>query len=371
VTTTMARPRLDPLLDAPLVGPRVLSIVGDESGCSMWRAWQPARFLRLHGYPCDWVHVRDPSLINVPLEGYEAVVLCRLAWHRSDRKRAGNWLDTLRQRGRRVFFEADDDLFTPFMVEQQANRINPEKTREQLEADRADALWAMDRCDGVTVSTQYLASTVRRYTSAPVEVVPNAIDAEWFLSRQRGVPRPCPNVTIGWAGGNRPDADLEQMAIAWGRIARRYPEVMFLVFGHQPPVVAAHVPDERVIRISWLPTQDYPRGLVGVDIGCCPLDETPFNRSKTPIKAFEFGLSGAAVVASPTVYGKVVREPETGYLARDADEWDGALSLLVEQEGERLAAADALRDDVLERWSLKANYWRWPAAWRRLMEAAG
>jgi O-antigen biosynthesis protein len=369
VTTTLPRPRLDPRLDAPLVGPRVLSIVGDESGCSMWRAWQPARFLQLHGYPCDWVHVRDPALIDVPLEGYEAIVLCRLAWHRTDRKRAGRWLDTLRARGRRVFFEADDDLFTPFMVEQQAHRINPEKTRAQLEADRADALWAMGRCDGVTVSTQYLASTVRRYTDAPVEVVPNAIDAGWFTSRQRGVPRPWKNLTIGWMGGNRPDADLEPMAVAWGRIARRYPDVMFLVFGHQPPVVAAHVPDERTIRISWLPTQDYPRGLVGVDIGCCPLDDTPFNRSKTPIKAFEFGLSGAAVVASPTVYGKVIRHGWNGLLASRASEWEWALDeYLSNRDGQEMNAT-YLAHDVLERWSLKANYWRWPAAWRRLMEA--
>jgi hypothetical protein len=368
-SATLARPRLDPLLDAPLVGPRVLSIVGDESGCSMWRAWQPARFLQLHGYPCDWVHVRDPALIDVPLEGYEAIVLCRLAWHRTDRSRAGKWLDTLRARGRRVFFEADDDLFTPFMVEQQAHRINPEKTRAQLEADRADALWAMGRCDGVTVSTQYLASTVRRYTSAPVEVVPNAIDAGWFLSRQRGVPRPCPNPIIGWAGGNRPDADVEPMAVAWGRVARRYPEVMFLVFGHQPPVVAAHVPDERVMRISWLPSQDYPRGLVGVDVGCCPLEDTPFNRSKTPIKAWELALSGAAVVASPTVYGKVIDQGRTGMLASDAGEWELCLSLLLAVgEAPRELAAN-LKRDVLERWSLKANYWRWPAAWRRLMEA--
>jgi glycosyltransferase involved in cell wall biosynthesis len=358
------------LLDAPLVGPRVLSIVGDESGCSLWRAWQPARFLRLHGYPCDWVHVRDPSLINVPLEGYEAIVLCRLAWHRTDRKRAGRWLDTLRRQGRRVFFEADDDLFTPFMTEQQLGRINPEKSRQELEADRAAALWALERCDGVTVSTQYLASTVRRYTSAPVEVVPNAVDAEWFLARQRGVPRPCPNVTVGWAGGNRPDADLEEMAVAWGRIARRYPEVMFVVFGHQPPVISRHVPDERVIRISWLPMQEYPRGMVGIDVGCCPLAETPFNRSKTPIKAWELALSGAAVVASPTVYGKVIADEGNGFLAANADAWESCLEYLVGRPAWRGLAAENLKRDVLERWSLKANYWRWPAAWHRLMQRA-
>jgi len=371
MTAILARPRLDPRLDAPLVGPRVLSLVGDESGCALWRVWQPCRFLRLHGYPCDWAHVKHPWLIDVPLEHYQAVVLCRLAWHRAERRRAEGWLKALRKQGRRIFFECDDDLFSRFMIDQQLARADREKSEPELEADREASLWMLRHADGVTVSTQYLATTVRRFTDAPVEVIPNAIDAEWFLGRQRGVKRLVPNVVIGWAGGGRPDGDLEQMAIAWGRIARRSPQVMFQVLGHQPPAVARHVPPERVIRIGWLPVDDYPAGLVGIDVGCCPLEDTPFNRSKSAVKAFEFALSGAAVVASPTVYGKAVRDCVTGLLASTADEWEQALAGLVENEPVRTMFARHLERDVLERWSLKQHYWKWPAAWQRLMEAAG
>jgi glycosyltransferase involved in cell wall biosynthesis len=210
---------------------------------------------------------------------------------------------------------------------------------------------------------------VRRFTDAPVEVVPNAVDAEWFLARQRGVPRPVPGLTIGWAGGNRPDADFAEMAVAWGRIARRFPQVTFLVVGHQSPLLHQHVPQERVVRLPWREPNDYPAALVGIDIACCPLAERPFNRAKTPIKVWEAGLSGSAVVASPTVYGKVISDYETGFLASTADEWEKYLTYLVAKpaEEERRWVADALRRDVLEKWSLKTNYWRWPAAWNRLM----
>src|SRR5262245_52825972 len=369
MTTTLPRPPLDPLLDAPLVGPRTLCLVGDESGCSLWRVWQPVRFLRLHGYPCDWVHIRDPNLLDVPLEGYQALVLCRLAWYRQERGRTQRWLQVARQQGRRVLFEADDDLFTPFMVEQQLGRINPEKTRAQLEADREAALWVLGQCDGVTVSTQYLASTVRRFTDAPVEVVPNAIDAGWFTARQQGVARPIAGLTIGWAGGNRPDADLEQMAIAWGHVAAVFPDVTFVVMGHHPPVIRQHVPADRLVERPWLHPDDYPTGLVGIDIGCCPLQETPFNRSKTPIKAYEYALSGAAVVASPTVYRHVIQHEDNGLLASDADEWEDALVTLVTNERRREDLSGALRVDVGHRWSLKQHYWRWPLAWGRLRGA--
>jgi glycosyltransferase involved in cell wall biosynthesis len=368
-TAVRRRPALDPLIDAPLVGPPLLALVGDDSGCSMWRAWQPVRCLRLHGYPCDWVATRDPGLLAVPVR-YQAVLLCRQAWAREHRHGAKATLRRWKERGLRLLFEADDDLFTPFSVLQQLGRINPEKTRPQLEADRAAALWVLGQVDGVTVSTQYLASTVRRFTDAPVAVVPNAIDAEWFLERQEGVPRPVPGPTIGWAGGNRPDADLAAMAVAWGRIAQRFPDVTFRVVGHQPPVLAEHVPEDRLHRTEWLPTHDYPRALVGLDIGCCPLEETPFNRSKTSIKAWEYALSGAAVVASPTVYGRVLRHGQNGHLAATAGEWEHALASLLERPDDRAEQADALRREVLAKWSLRRNYWRWPHAWNRLAGGA-
>ena len=119
--------------------------------------------------------------------------------------------------------------------------------------------------------------------------------------------------------------------------------------------------------MPWLHPEDYPKGLLGIDIGCCPLDDHPFNRSKSPIKAWEYALSGAAVVASPTVYGKVIRHAANGHLASTAGEWEHALAYLLERPKNRAVQAENLKRDVLERWALRKNSWRWPAAWHRLM----
>jgi glycosyltransferase involved in cell wall biosynthesis len=341
----------------------------------MWRVWQPAAMLKLHGYPAEWGWLRDAR--NAPfLAEAEALSFCRVSWTSDRRAIARSWvLERARRTGRRVFYECDDDLFTPFSEAHQRARIpvpgaGPARTDAQLRAESEAARWMVERVDGVTVSTQYLASLVRRFTTAPVEVVPNAIDAEWFAERQRGVPRPVPGPTIGWAGGNRPDADLEAMAVAWGRIARRFPAVTFRVIGHQPPALAAHVPEARLVRTEWLPPEDYPRGLVGLDIGCCPLAEAPFNRAKSAIKAWEYALAGAAVVASPTVYGRVLRHGQTGHLASTANEWEHALAYLLEHPDDRAEQAEALKREVLEKHSLRKNYWRWPHAWHRLMGEA-
>jgi hypothetical protein len=138
------------------------------------------------------------------------------------------------------------------------------------------------------------------------------------------------------------------------------------VLGAKDDVLARYVPPDRLVRLPWVSVLEYPLGLVNLDIGCCPLEDQPFNRCKSPIKAWEYALMGAAVVASPTVYGRVIEPARNGYLASTADEWEYALTVLLELEEARRSMALTLERDVRRRWSLEANVWRWPAAWNRL-----
>jgi glycosyltransferase involved in cell wall biosynthesis len=364
--------------EPPLSGPSVLALVGDASACALWRTWMPMAALRLRRYPAEWVSQHDPLLgllelvqtgaTKTLLDGFKAIILCRMAWKPGDQHQGERWLGDLRARGHALLYEADDDLFTPWMVRQQKAGIERDKDVEVLEAEARASVWAMQQCDGVTVSTQYLASVVRKLTDKPVEVVPNAIDADWFRWRQREGRRSVPGLTIGWAGGHRPDGDVAAMAEAWGRVARRYPQVTFVVMGSQPWPIWQHVPAPRIKAVPWMGPHDYPKGLVDVDIGCCPLEERPFNRAKTAIKCWEYALSGAAVVASPTVYRHCIEDGANGYLCLDADQWEEALSFLIESEALRRNLASRLRADVLTKWSLQKNLWRWPQAWSRLVD---
>lgn len=361
---------LDPDVDAPLVGPSVLALVGGShraDACHMWRVWQPFQMLQGYGYPAEWGINADPRVVRLAYR-FQAILLCRLSWMEPQWKGAREWFDRAHAAGRRIWYECDDDLFSPFVVQQQHQGIARETPIEQLEAERVGSLWTMQQCDGVTVSTQRLATVVRQFTDKPVEVIPNAIDAHWFQSVQAQAERTVPGLTIGWAGGNRPDGDLRAMAEAWGRIAKRYPHVTFVVCGHQPGCISQHVPETRLKRLPWRPVTEYPLELVNIDIACCPLEARHFNRAKTPIKAWEYGLSGAAVVASPTVYGQCIRDRENGFLATTADEWEERLAMLVEMDALRRKLAEDLKRDVLAQWTLERQYRRWPEAWRRLME---
>lgn len=369
----------EPERPLPLRGPSVLALVGDYSACALWRVWMPFAMLRQHTYPAEWVSQNDPLLgllelvragtTKTILDAFRAIILCRMSWTAGNQAQGEQWLQLLRDRGHAILYECDDDLFTSWMVQQQKEGIERDKPLEVIEQERQASVWAMQQCDGVTVTTQYLASVVRRFTDKPVEVVPNAIDADWFRWTQRQGRRTVgEGLTIGWAGGHRPDGDLRMMAQAWGRIARRYPHVSFVVMGYQPWCIWEAVPAQRIRPLPWMGPHEYPRGLLNIDIGCCPLEERPFNRAKTPIKAWEYALSGAAVVGSPTVYRECLGPEKTGYLCETVDEWESALCDLVEYEDHRRHMASRLKADVMAKWALGKNLWRWPAAWRRLVE---
>jgi len=200
--------------------------------------------------------------------------------------------------------------------------------------------------------------------------VPNFIDLRWFKRVQKAGQRDqnLTGLTIGWAGGARPDADVEDMAKAWGILAEKYPHVTFVIMGFFPKVFYEHVPEERIAHVDWMPIQTYPIGMLNIDIGCCPLSNTVFNRAKTYIKAMEYAASGAAVVASPTVYGQLIEHGVDGYIARSVDDWVEYLSALIDDYRHRHDMSKALLAKVRKYHSLETQAWRWVLAWTELVE---
>lgn len=354
-----------------LTGPSMLALVGREkTGPDLWRVLQPITALEKAGYHCGW-DIKDNALIGAIATLFDGYLLPRISWPSTERRTAEAWFFSVRAAGKLVVYDADDDVFTAAETHRRVELGWTEgKTYEQLEQERFQRIWAMQQCDGVTVSTQRLATIVRSFTTKPVIVVPNAIDLVWFRGVVRATTRQIPGVTIGWAGGRRHDRDVEDMATAWGSIARRFPSTRFVVQGHQPPVILDHVPFERIARLPWMALETYPSGLAQIDIGCCAVADTPFNRPKSNIKAMEYSAAGAAVVASPTLYAGLVDDGYSGFIAGSAGEWEDALAQLVEQHATRKMMAKRLLKTVERKHSLDGNLWRWPSSWQAIADDA-
>jgi glycosyltransferase involved in cell wall biosynthesis len=354
--------------------PRVLALIGDETGCSLWRVWQPFAELEKRGFIAEWCHKEksDKVLPLVAAGRYDAVITPRIVW--PIKKIGETWVNAIHKAGLAWFYECDDDVFSPRIVDRQMRIFPAEaaKGAEQLEWERLERIRMLQICDGVTVSSQRLATIARQYAgSTPVYHIPNSIDARWFKLTLRGIGR-IPalegKLTVGWAGGAREEADLKPLAEAWTIIAERYPHVEFVIQGHMSDSLYHSIPAERRHTLPWLPLQEYPRALINIDIGCCIVAPLVFNTSKTCIKWYEMTLAGVACVVSPTLYGSEVTDGEDALVAETPGQIVDALSRLIESEELRRTISRNARRTVMEHHSLEQNWQNWPIAWSDAIE---
>ncbi len=348
--------------------PKALALVQQLYGSAAWRLVYPFAELQRQGYPfAQWGWNDDPAT-SAKIEQADLVILHRSAWKPGDELKALYWLELLHRGRKCLVLEVDDDLFSPAITDLQ---LQPDlklgKSFDQIEQERAANIFALRLADGVTCSTPHLAEVCRGFTNKPVVVVENSLDLPRFRAALVGYQRRTQPLTIGWAGGSRPDRDARDLAVAWSRIAQRFPDVGFVLAGHPLGALVNAVPANRLTILPHLPLDLYPRNYAEIDIGCCTLADEPFSRSKSPIKCWEYAAAGAAVVASPTVYRSCIVGDVDGLIARDADEWERALAFMIEHPTFRRSAQEYLLYTIEQHHTLQANAHRWPAAWSEIL----
>jgi glycosyltransferase involved in cell wall biosynthesis len=247
------------------------------------------------------------------------------------------------------------------------------KTRGELEEIRAAHHWLMTFCDAVTVSTGDLGDLVYHLRGGAdgTYIIENAIDAEAFTDGVAHFPhRSEGEIVIGWAGGQRRQTDLVPMLKAWGKIAERHEFVTFSMAGWMPEDYFSYVPEGRTVLWNWTLPGKHGRGMQ-VDIGCCPVPRTRFDQNKSPIKAYEFALAGAAVIGSSIPYGSVlepwgIQGTVCGYMADTADEWEDAIEAYIQNPQMRRKHAERLRYVVDHQHTLHTQARKWARTYRTI-----
>ena len=103
------------------------------------------------------------------------------------------------------------------------------------------------------------------------------------------------------------------------------------------------------------------------DIGIAPLIDDYFNRCKTPIKWMEYGILETVTVCSPTLYSKVVKHGETGFIAKTEEDWVKYLSLLIEDKRLRKKIGKAARREVFKRYDLDLHWRGWVEVYEKVV----
>lgn len=217
-------------------------------------------------------------------------------------------LKALKADGKKIVYDIDDavdlvDSSNPFFY--------------SIKKDAFSPLQIFKHADHITVSNDALKAYARERTNALITVIPNCYDPkEWSFVRPKR-----DGFRIGFAGSCTHVPDLIQIIPAIANLQKDW-DVKFLIMGFGPGDYDSWLtsfrftctPEARVqldtleamlktIHFEWIPFVDYglyPSVLtnMALDIGICPLIDTPFNRHRSASKAMEYTLSGALSMAS-------------------------------------------------------------------------
>jgi hypothetical protein len=253
------------------------------------------------------------------VQAAEVVVIPRMA--NADAARGRGLVKLLKRDAARVVIDLDDD--------HAATRHLSFDMRASMDA-------AMREADAVVTTNTTLAGRLRRL-NRDVRVLPNYISAEDWPAP---APRPDGPPVVVLAGGGSHADDWRGAAPALRRIVDEGRAVL-RVCGFLPDYLKPLCTDFR----PWAGLEAYPAMLEGAAVGLCPLPDSGFNRCKSPIKLFEYALSGAAVVASPCQYGPILRDAGMGaYVVPDGSDWYAPIRAAL---SDAPALAPALRAHVL------------------------
>ncbi len=306
--------------------PRVAYFNHQKSGCFWYRIKMPMDALNIHGVQTFQIHLeQDVEYDNI--QSFQVYGIYPFSFDRS--------LKVLKADGKRIIYDLDDalgfiDPTNPFYY--------------NVMKDAASEREILKYADHITAATQGIADYMKGKTDVPITIVPNCFNpTEWTFQRPKR-----DGIRIGFAGSSTHVDDLIQVLPAIVNLQKKY-DVKFIIMGFgqsdyeswlklfrfsATPEAnkALDVMEEMMKQISfeWVPYIDfdiYPQTLtnIALDIGLCPLKDTPFNNCRSSSKAMEYTLSCALAVASDV---QAYRSDPTSVLVKD-NQWESTLETYI------------------------------------------
>lgn len=317
---------------------KVFGWLCDHSGCGYYRVKQPFNALKAKGHDvsCDGNMPSDVALGAADVVIAQRVVL----------PGPSEWIQKVARKGHtKVVLEFDDDLWNIEGTSPIAHGFFNLEMQDRARQNLAVA-------DLVTTTTDHLANRLSEYTTAPIEVIPNHVSS-WLVDHEPE--RAADVTTIGWAGSATHLGDWAELSSELRRFLQRNQGVELHTMGVD---LATRWPKTR--HTGWHNgIDDYLRA-IDFHIGLAPLRPSLFNKSKSALKAMEYGALGIPVVASNCgPYADYVRHGETGFLVDRPHEWPIYLRQLLEDRDLREEMGRKARSHVTSTSLIEDNLWRW------------
>lgn len=277
--------------------------------------------LRLAGLSVDVIEANHWQESDVLL--YQAFVIYRAEKINLD-------LIKLAQRlGKPVYYDIDDLVFdTKYTQHIQVDQV------ERYNQGVINMGTILKACDCAITTTPALKKELESFI--PTLINPNVASLAMLEWASQSSPNTDSFVHIGYFSGSsthQPDFDLISGALE--TILNRYPQVHLHLVGHlkqwQHPQVIYH---------DFMSYEALFQLLAQMDINLCPLVDNLFNEAKSSIKWQEAALVKTVSIASDLGhFHEQIKHLKTGLLVQN-DQWEQALSFLIEQADQRHQLAE-------------------------------
>ncbi|HEX3624933.1 MAG TPA: glycosyltransferase [Verrucomicrobiae bacterium] len=229
----------------------------------------------------------------------------------------------------------------------------------------------LENADMVTVSTPKLKQ-LYSYFNENIEVLPNTVDAGVWLSPERKRPA-TEKVSILFSGTITHEHDLALIEKAIERIIHEFPERVEFLFWGNAPATLKHFPQVKAVGSFIQKYTDYARQLksLSVDLALVPLELTPFNRAKSPIKWLEYSACRIpAIFTNIEAYSQVVEHQKTGWLVPNTtDAWYEAMKTFIQDRALRRTIAGNAHRKVLSECALRPHAKLWLRAYEKALSS--
>ncbi len=211
----------------------------------------------------------------------------------------------------------------------------------------------------IQVSTEYLADALRQF-NPHIKVFANhlrKISPLRNFKKQKNS-----SVRIFFGAVNRDNDFLDILPII-NQFAQEYGDkISFKIIANKELFDAIQssnktlIGDPNYYNGQFVSYEKYEQALQESDIALLPLLDTEFNRSKSDLKFIECAGNGAAVLASPVVYQKIIKDGTNGLIFNDKKEFAQKLRFLIENPEKRYDMATVAYDYVKNNRLLSQHY---------------
>jgi len=216
------------------------------------------------------------------------------------------------------------------------------------------------RAAACIAASRFLEDYLKKF-NPHTQYLPTGVDTDLFHPQNR---RDDSKVTFSWIGTayhKEMGENIRFLLDCFSEVADRYSDTALTLAGEGSyfdvikKEISGHKHKEKIEVRSWISPEQVPEYLSNTDVGLLPLiQDTKFNRAKSPTKLFEYMSMAKPSVASDIGEAKnILHDQETGFLAKNKNEFVTAMCRLAENPQARRAMGNKAREDAEKNYSLR------------------